>query len=168
MESFARLGIDWRIMLIYAVNFGLIIWLVARYLTKPLLKVLDERRSTIRGNLQQAETLKDELAHQKQTMEEEKKKMQATLQKELSDSRKTLAQKEKEADAVIDGKKAKMLEEIQSAIQAEKNNLVQNTQNDILKMVEKMVHYVVSNQVPQEVVKQSVNEAWAKYSGQTI
>lgn len=166
MESFARLGIEWQQVLQYAVNFGFIVFLVARFAVKPLLKVIDERRDTIKGNLEQAELLKEQLGKQKELMEEERRDMQTTLQKELADSRKYLNQKEKDADAAIDVKKAKMMEEVQAAIKAEKDGLINNTQGDILSMVEKMVNYIVSEKVSKEVVKESVNDAWAKYSGQ--
>lgn len=166
MENLARLGISLESLLTYAASFGLVVLIVYKYLTKPLLKMLDERRNTIKSNLAQAEKLKDQLGDQKKTMEEEKKAMQAHLQKELTDSRKTLSQKEKEADAAIDAKKAKMMEDVQAAIKAEKDGLIGNTQGDILTMVEKMVNYIVSEKVSKEVVKESVNDAWAKYSSQ--
>ena len=165
MEALSRLGIDLWSILLYVVNMGVLVWLLAKYLFPKILHFLDERRNQIRQNLEEAEKLKDELSKQNKSMEDEKKLLQSTLQQELTDSRRAMEKKKKEAESEIDDKRSKMMEEIQSAIRDEKNNLIGNTQKDILSMVEKMVNYIVSNQIPVEVVKKSVNEAWGKYSG---
>lgn len=167
MESLARLGIDFWSLLLYAVNFGLVVWVVAKYLTKPVLKTLDERRSAIKKNIDEAEKLRQEMAKQSEKMEEEKAAMQAKLADELSKSRKEIEAKQKKAEAEIDAKKAKMLEEVQQVINAEKSNMISSAEKEVLKLMQKIVLNIVSNQIPEDVVKKSVDTAWSNYAGTT-
>jgi len=163
MESLARLGIIGWDVLLYAVNFGLVVWLVARYLSTPMLKMLDERRHTIKGNLDEAETLRAEMAKQRELMESERVKMQAQLTEELSKSRKEIEEKRKVAEAEIDAKRAKMLEEVRVVIDAEKSKIMANTEAEVLTLMQKIILDIVSNQIPQAVVQDSVQSAWKSY-----
>ncbi len=163
MESLARLGIDLWSLLLYAVNFGLVVFLVAKFLTKPMLKMLDERRNTIKKNIEEAEELRQEMAKQREKMEKEKEKMQASLAEELSKSRKEIDEKRKAAEAEIDAKKSKMLEEVKTIIDQEKANIIGSAEKEVLKLMQKVVMHVVSNQVPEDVVKKSVDSAWNQY-----
>ncbi len=164
MESLARLGISGWDLLLYAVNFGLVVWLVARYMTKPMLKMLDERRDTIKKNLDEAEELRTQMAKQQEAMEKQKAEMQAQLAEELSKSRKEIEEKRKAAEAEIDAKKAKMLEEVQAVIAEEKANILRSAEDQALKLMQKVVLHIVSNQIPEEVVQSSVKTAWSQYN----
>lgn len=163
MESLARLGIDFGSLLLYAVNFGLVVLIVAKYLTKPLMKVLDERSHQIKKNIEEAEELRSAMTEQRQAMEREKAAMQAQLHDELSVSRKEIEAMRKEAEALIEAKKAKMMEEMKTIIQSEKQNLIKNTEAEVLKLMQKIVLHVVSNKVPEDVIKGSVDAAWKQY-----
>ena len=163
MESLARLGIDFWSLLLYAVNFGLVVLIVAKFLTKPILKVLDERRSQIRKNVEEAEKLRELMAEQQKRMEQEKAEMQAELHAQLTQSKKEIEEKKKAAEAEIDAKKSKMLADVKAIIDAEKQGLMADAQADILKLMQKIVLHIVSNKIPAEVVKESVTESWKQY-----
>ena len=166
MESLARLGISGWDLLLYAVNFGLVVWLVARYMTKPMLKMLDERRDTIKNNIEGAEKLRGEMAQQKELMEKQKIEMQSQLADELSKAKAEMQIKRKEADADIETKRAKMLEEVRAVVESEKQKIMQNTEAETLALMQKIILNIVSNQIPQEVVQSSVQSAWKSYKGQ--
>lgn len=61
-ELFAAFGIDWRLLLIQAVNFGLLLLILWRFLYRPLVKMLDERRGKIAESVQKAEAADRRLA----------------------------------------------------------------------------------------------------------
>lgn len=163
MESLAKLGLDLHALLLYAVNFGAVVLIIKLYVTKPLLKMLDQRRHAIKKNIDEAEELRVEMAKQKELMEKEKAKMQAQLAEELSASRKQIEAKQKQAEAEIEAKKAKMLEEVQTVIKAEKEGLMASAEHEMLKLMQKIILHIVSNQIPQDVVKNSVETAWKQY-----
>ncbi len=163
MESLARLGIDLWSLLLYAVNFGLVILIVAKYLTKPLLKVLDERRGQIKKNIEEAEKLREEMARHQKKMEQERSDMQAKLHEELSKSKKEIEEKRKAVEAEIEAKKTKMLADVKAIIEEEKRTIMASAQADILKLMQKIVLHIVSNKIPADVVSASVTESWEQY-----
>ncbi len=52
---FAAFGIDWRLLLIDSINFGLLLLALWYFLYTPLLRVLEERRQKVAGGVRDAE-----------------------------------------------------------------------------------------------------------------
>jgi len=63
--------IDWFSIVAQALNFLVLLWLMKRFLFKPILRVIDEREARISGQLASAEAMKIEA--QKQQVEYEEK-----------------------------------------------------------------------------------------------
>lgn len=55
MEIFAQLGIDWRLFLFQVVNFSILLFVLHRFLYKPLLGILEARRKKIEESMAQAD-----------------------------------------------------------------------------------------------------------------
>ena len=45
MELFGKLGIEWKLLLAQGLNFILLLIILRKFLYKPILKMLDERRA---------------------------------------------------------------------------------------------------------------------------
>ena len=58
LQSF---GIDWRLLIIQAVNFGVLLVALTYFLYKPVLNILDERRKKIEQGVKDASDAKHEL-----------------------------------------------------------------------------------------------------------
>src|SRR3989344_1626514 len=54
-EIIKAFGIDWRLLTIQLINFGLLMFLLYRFLYKPILKLLDERKNKIAKGVHDAE-----------------------------------------------------------------------------------------------------------------
>ncbi len=54
-------GINWKLLLIQAVNFGLLLFILHRYLYKPVLAMVDMRRLKIERAIKHAEQAETEL-----------------------------------------------------------------------------------------------------------
>ena len=54
-------GVDWRLLIIQAVNFGVLLVALTYFLYKPILNVLDERRKKIEQGVRDASKAKEEL-----------------------------------------------------------------------------------------------------------
>lgn len=62
MELFAKLGIDWRLLIAQIVNFVILFSALTFLLYKPLLAMLEKRRNKIAESLDNAERIGAELA----------------------------------------------------------------------------------------------------------
>lgn len=54
-------GIDWKLMLAQAVNFAVVLFVLERFLYRPVLKMIDERRKKIEQGVKDAEFASHEL-----------------------------------------------------------------------------------------------------------
>lgn len=82
--------IDWFTVGAQIVNFLILIYLLKRFLYKPILRAMAEREQKIAGRLQEAEEKKkkaeaeaDSLAEERRELENNKKKMQAEAREEI-------------------------------------------------------------------------------------
>ncbi len=52
---FAAFGIDWHLLLVQAVNFGVLLLVLTYFLYKPILRIIDERREKVTEAVRTAE-----------------------------------------------------------------------------------------------------------------
>jgi F-type H+-transporting ATPase subunit b len=65
-QLFTAFGIDWRLLLIQAFNFGLLLVVLSYFLYKPILKIIDERREKIAEGVRTADAASRRLAEAKE------------------------------------------------------------------------------------------------------
>jgi F-type H+-transporting ATPase subunit b len=131
--------INWFTVVAQAVNFLILVWLLKRFLYKPILHAIDEREKGIATQLADAEARKaeaqkerDDLQHKNQAFDQER----AALLKKATDEanaerQQLLVEAKKDADAL----RAKR----QDALRTEQRNLSQ----DILRLTQKQVFAIV-------------------------
>lgn len=66
MQEFAAaFGLDWKLLVIQALNFGALLAILTYYLYKPLMKLIDERQAKIAEGVRMAEAASTRLAEAK-------------------------------------------------------------------------------------------------------
>lgn len=90
----AAIGLDAQAFLFQVINFGILLFLLARFAYRPILKVLEERRQVIEESLRNAQ----EITGQKQQLEVEK---QAILRAASGRAQEIIGQSEERADGII-------------------------------------------------------------------
>lgn len=61
-ELFAAFGLNWKLLLIQGLNFGILLLVLWRYLYTPVLKMIDERRAKIAEGVQKADAADKKLS----------------------------------------------------------------------------------------------------------
>lgn len=61
MEFFEKFGIDVKLLIAQIINFSILLFLLYRFLYKPILKILKERSQKIEKSLKEAEKIEEEL-----------------------------------------------------------------------------------------------------------
>lgn len=54
-DLFHQLGVDWKLLISQAVNFAILLFVLTRFVYRPLLKIMKERRDVIERGLRGAE-----------------------------------------------------------------------------------------------------------------
>jgi F-type H+-transporting ATPase subunit b len=66
MEIFSTLGINWQLLLAQIVNFGVIMFVLAKFVYRPILKLVDDRREATRKAMDDVAKIE----HQKHEMDQ--------------------------------------------------------------------------------------------------
>lgn len=164
METLSKVGIDLNSVIIYLVNIGFLFLVIGYLVTGPILRMLDKRRASIRENLEKAESIKLEFVAEQQKASREKEAMKAEMELQLSHLKKEMDQKRKEQEDSLALKKAKMLEDMRTLMEEEKGKIVKKAEQHTLDLIAKVIMNIVSNKIPQDVVKESVSDAWKVYN----
>ncbi len=117
---------DWTTFILEILNFLVLVWLLKRFLYRPVLDVLDARQERVRAELAQAAALKDEgtalreeyeqrLAHWAQ----EREQLRRELEQDLTQQRATGMEKIRQAQADEEAKARVRNEALAAAREAE-------------------------------------------------
>ena len=89
--------LDWTTFLLEIVNFLILVWILKRFLYKPVMTIIDQRRAGIQKKMDEAsalhteaESLKNQYRERLTKWEEEKNDLRNTLHKEIETERKHL------------------------------------------------------------------------------
>lgn len=124
MEALEALGINLPSLLWHTLNFAVLVFLLIRFLYRPVVRVLDERSARIKESMQQAEAIKEQLAR---TNEETRLQMEATRREgqaiieqasQMSEKMRAQARQEAqaEADRIVERARAQIDHERQQAV----------------------------------------------------
>ncbi|OHA84227.1 MAG: ATP synthase F0 subunit B [Candidatus Yonathbacteria bacterium RIFOXYC1_FULL_52_10] len=133
-EIINTFGIKWELMLFQALNFGVLLFLLHRYLYRPILKVVAERESHIKKGMKDAERASREL----KSAEEERRHIltQASRDAEtLADaSRRALEASRADAVESLARESAAILASAQARAEEEKRRAIAESKEEIARM----------------------------------
>jgi F-type H+-transporting ATPase subunit b len=164
MDTLLKLGIDWQSILFYFVNFGVLFFLIGKFAVPALLKVLDQRRETIENSIREANLLKNDFQEKIIQMEAAKEAEKIEFMTQLENMRKNMEMERKKAIEEMETARNKMLEAANLEINQRKSEILKEAEEKTLSIIKKIVLYIVQNKIPEDVVKESVTEAWKEYS----
>src|SRR3989344_4827591 len=108
LEAF---GIDWKLLLAQALNFGVLAFMLTKFLFKPMFRVLDERVEKARGIEIGA--------------------------KEIADARESMEQWQAEQEAAVRAKADVVLREATEAADARKREMLARTEEELVLLRER-------------------------------
>lgn len=133
--------INWFTVIAQILNFLVLVWLLKRFLYKPILKAIDEREGKIAAQINDAEA-KDKLAKKEQaefskkneTFDKEKKELMDKAVTETNEEREKLLEAARNDAAELYSKLEKALSEMQ---ENQNRDLAQKTQNEVFEIARK-------------------------------
>jgi F-type H+-transporting ATPase subunit b len=133
--------IDWFTLIAQAINFLILVWLLKRFLYKPILHAIDAREKGIAAQLAQAETKKADALKQSDDFQQKNKvfdEQHAALMTKCTDEanaerQRLLDEARKDADAL----RAKRQEALRNEEQALGTNIIRWTQKQVFAITRK-------------------------------
>lgn len=167
MEALAKLGIDGWGILLYLVNFGVLLALLQRFVYKPLVQFLDDRRNQIKQNIEEADALRAQLEADQQTELAERQERERVLQERISEAKRVVKEDAKQVLMSAEAQRDTMLSE--AGLQADRMiaEALTGAEQETVSRIQRVVMHVLRDSVSEEVVHASVQESWKRVTTPT-
>jgi F-type H+-transporting ATPase subunit b len=134
-QFFTAFGVDWRLLLINVINFGILLAGLYYFLYGPLLRVLEERRKKVVQGVEDAEAATARLKE----IEAKKDSMLAEAGKEadevLTRARLSATEKGREMLAQSEAAAASLLKEAEAQAKAAKAEAIEESKQEVAKLI---------------------------------
>jgi F-type H+-transporting ATPase subunit b len=157
LNTFSHMGVDWRLILMNAVNFGIVAVILYKFFFKPIQKAMDERTAKIEEGLRYAEEMKKKLAEAEQKQAEMIREARASAQEIVEQARvaaKALQDREAQDTAA---KVEQMLARGREAIELERRKTFEELRAEVARLVVLTTSKVLSRDLA-EGEKASLNK----------
>ena len=153
--------INWFTVIAQIINFFVLVWLLRRFLYKPVLKAIDERENKITSELKDAKAKETEAKKEQaefmeknEQFDQQKKKLMDKVIAETNEERENLLENARNEAAVLRSKLEKSLDAMQENLQ---HDIAQKTQEEVFAITRKTLKDLASMSLEQQSVNIFVN-----------
>lgn len=162
MEILSNFGVEPVLLLAQIVNFAILLFILKRFLYKPIIRVLEERRKKVETSIWQAKEInkKFDVANTKQKEILDKARDEAAkIIEETKDEAKILSEQiQKEANDQAN----QTMERAKHSLVLEKQKMISEAKNELVDLVaystEKIAPKLMKKTEKEEVIKQTIRE----------
>ncbi|MDP3245093.1 MAG: F0F1 ATP synthase subunit B [bacterium] len=161
MELLSKLGIDWRLLIAQLINFLILLFVLYKFLYKPVLKMLQDRTTRIENSLADAQRIEKEI---KQIEEDRLNKMAEARKESQRIIEEAKGQAEKVKHELLANAQKESLEIVEAGKQQLKNQqetLMKEARKSIAALVVEAARQVLGDVVDEKIDK-AINEATIK------
>lgn len=159
MEIFAKLGIDWRLLIFQIVNFSILLFVLHRFLYKPFLGILETRRRKIEESMAQVDAIaRKDKETEERTVREIKRAQEETkrmMDKAIEDVEKVKEDLMKKAS----GESARLIERAKKEIDAEREKIMTEIRREAADIVVDAAEKILKEEIHKERHERLVKEA---------
>jgi len=150
------LGIDWKLFLAQLINFGLVLFVLWKWVYKPLVKTLNERSKKIEKGLKEAKEIEERLMTTKEQQEElltEARTEAAVIleraEKEAGENKSMMIQ---EAEERIN----KQLEMARQRLAEDKDKIAKEIKTEVAELVGQALQKIIPEQLGEKADKKII------------
>lgn len=158
MDILNEFGINPLLLAAQVVNFLILLWILNKFLYKPVMKVLEERRKRIEDSLNNAQEIEKRL-------EETNVKADEILAKASSEGQKIIDDAKSQANQIVEDAKVqaeivsqKILAGARVQIEVERENMRWELQKELSRLVVLIVQKVTGKMLNQKLQKQLIEK----------
>lgn len=162
MQLFEQLGIDPLLLSAQVLNFLLVLLILWRFLYRPILKILKNRRETIAKSLKEAKEISAELKVADQKAKKIISEATDKSQVILAQGEKELAERRVEKMRLADNEAAQIFKRAEQALKDEKlkakKELEEQTVDLVLQASQKVIQQSLDEKKQRALIKQAIKD----------
>lgn len=159
MEILQQFGINPMLLAAQVVNFLILLFILKKFLYKPLLKVLDERRKKIEDSLKSAEEIEKRLQETNETVDKMMIKASSDIQKMMDEAKKEIGIMKEEGKLQAESIASQIIKKGEETANAEAGKISEDLMNNFARLVafgmEKVTGKVL-NKDQKEIIEKEV------------
>lgn len=168
MDALEKLGINPMSILLYLINLASVLLIMTYLLYKPILGFIDKRRKEISDSIKEAQILRDEFDKTLEKSEKEKKELEKKFRDEMAGLKKFTEEKKAELNREMESARAEMMAKAQVEIDEKKAAIMKEAEAATMQLIKKVILEIVQNKVPEQVIQESIKEAWHHYKAKNV
>ena len=148
--------INWFTVIAQIINFLVLVWLLRRFLYKPVLKAIDKRENKIASELKDAKAKENEAKKEQaeflkknEKFDQQKKKLMDNVIAEANEEREKLLEAARNESAILRSKLEKSLNAMQENLE---HNIAQKTQDEVFAITRKTLKDLSSMSLEEQSV----------------
>ena len=149
-ELFSNLGIDAKLLLIQAINFLIIFWLLSKFVFPKVIRFIEQRKERIQEGLDLTEKAKREMDRINQARQREIESAKREADSLLNQGRALAQEKERQALSLAKEKVEGMLSQAKKDAERAKEEAVRNARGEIGKAALLLAERVLSRNITKE------------------
>ena len=164
---FEQLGVEPVKLAIQAFNFLILLILLQRFAYKPLLRVMDERSSRIRNDLDEARRLREEGERDRETYRQQLNRARDEARAILEEANNVSARIREQAIIDAEQQNAVTLQRARDEIEREKNQAISELRREVGDLAIQVATQVVGRSLDSADQRRLVEDALVRVSSQT-
>ncbi len=156
MEILNQFGINPMLLAAQVVNFFILLLILKKFMYKPLLKVLDERKQKIAESLKNAEEIELKLQSTNEQIDKMMAKTSDEIQQMHDETKKENALLKEMGKKEVEVQAAIILQKAQEAVRAESNKMREEIRDELATLVELALQKVTGKIVTKEDQKKII------------
>ena len=135
MELFEKLGIDWRLLIIQIINFGIVLFILKKFLYKPVLALLEKRREQVVENVELNEKMKKEIHEFEEQKNREMDRVKQETKQIIALASARAGELEAKAQEDANAKAGQVLDQARKLIGEEKGKIIEEARKEVAQLV---------------------------------
>lgn len=131
MELLSKLGIDWKILIAQVINFAILLFLLAKFVYKPALTMMEKRRKLIEKGVKDAEDSAKRLKEIDELREQKLTEAHREIGKLLDSARKDAEGLKKEIVAAAQTQSEELVKRARSQMVEEKDRMMEDLKREV-------------------------------------
>ena len=156
---FEQLGVDWGKLLVQAFNFLILLFLLQRFAYKPLLRIMDERSTRIRSDLDEARRLREEGERDRETYRGQLSRARDEARSILEEANGVASRIRTQALADAEAQNTALLQRARDEIAREKETAIAELRREVADLAIMAASHVVGRSLDDADRRRLVDEA---------
>src|SRR3989344_7638480 len=134
MELFEKLVIEWRLLIIKIINFGSVLFILKKFLYKPVLALLEKRREQVVENVELNEKMKKEIHEFEEQKNREMDRVKQETKQIIALASVRAQELEAKAQEEASAKASQALDQARKIIGEEKGKIIEEARKEIAQL----------------------------------